>query len=154
MIYRDYVEAVKDAGAVALRTTPAERSPTPMLHLQLEDGRVEALPVGPAFFDNDDAHHLLGEFVRDVVDTARAEKVGWTFTANHCEIDDDLEPITDLVEVMVAIVIDRERAEVWRAPVVRYQEPRLALLGGWSSWPQTETLAPHLIQPAQEALRR
>lgn len=150
MTFREFTIRVREAAEVALRIAN-QRSPTPMLHLQSRAGIVEALPVSADFFDTDADEQLPG-MVRDLVRQLDAEMVAWTFSGNHMEFDGE-GTVFDKVEVMVAITIDRERYEVWRAPIVRFEDPTLAVLGGWAAWDVNDVLAPHLIQPAQEALR-
>lgn len=152
MLFRDFAEQVKDAAAVLLAGTRGERDPVPMLHIQSRDGRVEATPISSAFFDDLEARPALAEMLPPLLESFQAETVAWTLVAWHHDVDESGWLVGEPIEVMIAVVIDRERTEVWRSPIVRYAEPKLALLGGWQDWQANMALGP-LIDPIKEVLR-
>lgn len=144
MNFRDFTEEVKDAIEALAAGVRGERPLTPMVHLESEDG-VHALGVEAAFFESVQSRVLLVQgFVVPLIAERKARIVAWTFSGERTVNGDTFE-------VVVATVIDRERAEVWVARVGRVEE-RL-VVGGWQPWQVDQADAPLLIDPVQEALR-
>lgn len=145
MIYRQFVEQVKDAaiaGAAGLRGT---RDLTPFLHLE-SGGSVIVFPIDPGFFEDEESRERLVHVVVGLVTTYSADKAAWTFTGQAVS-EDGVEPI------VCADVLDREREELWTAPIVRGEDPHdVPVLGGWSL--TANEGAGFLVDPIQEALRR
>ncbi len=136
MNYRDFVEGTKDAvSAVAMQAV--DRPITPMLHMHSPIG-LEHTPIDPSWFRTAPERALLVAQACLLVKASEARLVGWTFTAQ-------MEG-----EVVIGVFVDRERHEVWQAPVERIGA--LTLVAGWQGWPPNEAEG-LLIQPIQEVLR-
>lgn len=146
MNYRQFVEQVKDAaqaGAMGLR---GSRDLTPFLHLEAEGSRVAVFPIDPNYFAQPTAPRLVASAVV-LIDDYRADKVAWTFTGRSVTEDGS-------EDILCALVLDREREEMWTAPIIRgtndFDRP---FLGGWTMEPANVGYG-FLVTPIQEALRR
>jgi len=145
MTYREFANSVKELATVLVRNIRGEQDILPMLHLKSDD-RVHGVGLDPRFFDvGQDRSVLLEHAVLPYVEIMRATSVAWSFCGwNHGE-----GGMYDH-EVVVAVVIDRERAEVWHARLVRHDG--VASLGAWRPWPVGAAIGP-LVTPIQEALQ-
>jgi hypothetical protein len=143
--YREFADAVRGLASMLVSQIRDEKGILPMIHFNV-DGRVHGVGLDPAFFDPGvDRMILLEHAILPYVEIMRPESVAWTFAAwNHGE-GGMYEH-----EMVVACVIDRERAEVWQARLVRHDG--VASHGAWRAWPEGEAIGP-LINPIQEHLR-
>jgi hypothetical protein len=145
MIYRQFVEQVKDAALAGAQGLRGSRDLTPFLHLE-SGGSVFAFPIDPGFFEDEESRARLVHVVQGLVTTYSADKVAWTFTGIGITAD-------GTETIVCADILDREREELWSAPLVRGRNPDdMPALGGWSL--TANEGAGFLVDPIQEALRR
>jgi len=145
MIYRQFVEQVKDAAIAGVQSLRGQRDLTPFLHLE-SGGSVMAFPIDPGFFEDEESQARLGHVAQGLITTYSAEKVAWTFTGIEVSAEGEQA-------IVCADVLDREREELWTAPLIRgVQEHDMPALGGWTLTANEGT--GFLVDPIQEALRR
>lgn len=136
MSFREFVNDTLDA-LEATAANARNRDLTPMVHLELPDGRREIVAVDHRFFTEDGGvEQLVAGFVVPLIQQHDAIKVAWTFTSSFNES----------TRAVTAIVIDREVSEVWAA----FLDDRS--VGEWNNL-GTNTTQGLLIEPVQEALR-
>lgn len=115
------------------------------LHFAMLDGTHDSQHVGMAGTP-EDRRELVRTAVVPLVRAVGPEIVGWTFEGS---MDDPTNPY-EKIEVAVVVVIDRERAETYFAPLARVMEQ--TLIGEWFPWPPNQQ-AGTFVTPIQEALR-
>lgn len=146
MNYRQFVEQVKDAAQAGAQGLRGRRDLTPFFHLESPGSRVAVFPIDPGFFENSETRGRLTALALGLIDSYKADKVGWTFTGIVRTEEGDTPIVT-------ALVLDREVEECWTAPIVRGDDPDdVPVLGGWSL--TANAGSGFLVNPIQEALRR
>lgn len=142
MTFREFTDDLtRVAQAVLVRNAHGRTIPS-YLHVARRDGRVDTLHIGLG--DTPELRKALIETaVVPLVQDMDPEMVGWTFEGVIAEQD-----------ALVVVVIDRERAETWLAPLFRPGEgwPDETVSGTFTAWPANEQTG-SLITPIQEALR-
>jgi hypothetical protein len=123
---------VKNSSAHGGRTLPA------YLHFSMPGGERDSLHVGMAG-TTEMRRELVETAVLPLVKATGPELVGWTF-----------EGELDGTTVAVVVAIDRERSEVWFAPLARAMGQ--TLIGEFQPWPANQQ-AGTFITPIQEAMR-
>lgn len=140
--FATFVEDCKGLVETLVRGMSGGRDLPAMLHFRGR-GHTEGVHVDQAWFATDAP--AIENLVVPFIATLRPESVAWTFTGQRGRLDGFWDH-----HVACVVVVDRERAEVWEARLVRHDQH--ASLGAWRPWPVDES-AGRLITPIQEALR-
>lgn len=152
MIFRDFVEQVKDATETSAAGLHGGRDLTPMLHAKTPEGIVIAVIDHLAFASRAAQVEMVHGFVVPLVRERQVDALAWTFTGDMTDVEGLGEDrLLDVVHVLVGVFIDRERSELWHARL-RQNDSR-AIVDDWRPWPPNGTDGPLLIQPIQEAMR-
>lgn len=157
MIFRDFVEQVKDATEMAAAGLHGGRDLTPFLHADTPEGVVIAALDYMAFTSRAGQIALVHEFVIPLVLERKVSKVAWSFTGDMTELPEVPqgipfeEAMVETTHVLVATFLDAERSELWHARL-RQNDSR-AIVDDWRPWTPNATDGPILIQPIQEAMR-
>lgn len=149
MLFRDFVEQIKDAAEVIAGNIRGGRDLTPMLHFDSghQPGGVASIALEPAFFASAESRAKLVEHIAvPLIEARQPQQVAWTFTGTIGELESDASE-----EVLAAVVVDRERHEAWHAQMLRRDDAPPAI-GGWRQLPANQQ-AGFLVTPIQNALR-
>jgi len=118
----------------------------PMIHYRDASGHVDGIPADPSWFSDAEAKQILVQnLVIPFVEILQPESVAWTFTGRRGWTDGFYDH-----DVAATCVVDRERAEVWEARLVRHDGR--ASLGAWRQWP-VDQAGGVLLSPIQRSLR-
>lgn len=145
--YRTFVEDCKGLVEQIVSVISDGRDIVPMIHYRDASGHVDGMPVDAAWFADAESRHLLVQsLIVPFVEILRPESVAWTFTGRRGWSDGFFDH-----DVAATCVIDRERAEVWEARLVRHDDGT-ASIGAWRQWP-VDQAGGVLLSPIQRALR-
>jgi hypothetical protein len=139
--FRTFVERLQDMTRTVIVRNSSKHGGLTLpayLHFAMPDGQHDTQHVGMAG-SAEDRRELVRTAVVPLVKALGPEIVGWTF-----------EGAMDDVSVAVVVVIDRERAETYYAPLARAMGQ--TLMGEWLPWPPNQQ-AGTFVTPIQEALR-
>lgn len=144
--FRAFAEDCKRLVEHLVRLITDDRDIVPMVHYQDASGHVDGQPVEAAWFADDESRRILVQnLVIPYVEILRPESVAWTFTGRRGWTDGFYDH-----DVAATCVVDRERAEVWEARLVRHDGR--ASLGAWRQWP-VDQAGGLLLTPIQRSLR-
>lgn len=144
--FRAFAEDCKGLVEQLVRLVTDDRDIVPMVHYRDASGHVDGQPVDAAWFADAESRRLLVEsLIVPYVQILRPESVAWTFTGRRGWTDGFFDH-----DVAATCVVDRERAEVWEARLVRHDGR--ASLGAWRQWP-VDQAGGVLLSPIQRSLR-
>lgn len=144
--FRIFADDCKGLVEHLVRLISGDRDIVPMVHYRDASGHVDGMPIDAAWFADGAQDVLVNNLVVPFVQILRPESVAWTFTGRRGWTDGFFEH-----DVAATCVVDRERAEIWEARLVRHDDGR-ASLGAWRPWPVDEA-GGRLLSPIQRALR-
>lgn len=142
--FRQFTDDVKGLAAELVRLVRGDSDIVPMVTFR-HGTMVESIGLDAAYFTDEGRDLLLSHAILPFVDVFRPQMIAWSFTGRRGTESGFWEH-----EVACVVTIDRERAEVWEARLVRHDGE--ASLGAWRPWP-VEGATGLLIQPVQEVLR-
>lgn len=145
MIWRDWIEELKDMGETLVAGLRGERPLTPLFIVHRE-GITDGFPLGGGFFTDDEARAKMVEFVKPLV--YGAERFGWLLNADVRYLHADAR--VEMPECLVLAACDREVEETWAARIHRFGDA--SALGVWEPWPANRTQSV-MLRSLQEALR-
>lgn len=143
--FRIFADDCKGLVEHLVRLISGDRDIVPMVHYRDASGHVDGMPIDAAWFADGAQDVLVNNLVVPFVQILRPESVAWTFTGRRGWTDGFFEH-----DVAATCVVDRERAEIWEARLVRHDGR--ASLGAWRPWPVDEA-GGRLLSPIQRALR-
>lgn len=150
MIWRDFVEGMKDMGESMVAGLRDDRPLTPFfLYANETEAALGGMAIPPAHFQDDERlESLVRAFVIPLVLEAQATRVAWLLNADVRYLRTGGR--IDAPECVVLAVFDREVEETWAAPIYRYGDA--TAIGVWQAWPASQTSS-RLIEPVQQAIR-
>lgn len=143
--YREFTDDLKGLAVAMVRVIEGDHDIVPMLTFRNVSGVTDSIAVDAAYFTPEGHEWLLSHALLPFVEVFHPRMMGWTFTGRRGTAEGFWEH-----EVAVVVSIDRERAEVWEARLVRHDNA--ASLGAWRPWP-VEGVTGRLVAPLQEVLR-
>lgn len=145
MSYRQFTDDLKGLATELVRVIHGDKDIVPMVTFRSERGITDSVGVDHRYFTEEGQHYLLSHALLPFIEVFRPQMIGWTFTGRRGTESGFWEH-----EIAAVVSIDRERAEVWEARLVRHDNT--ASLGAWRPWP-VEGVTGRLVDPIQEVLR-